>query len=147
MPKANPLIDAATTLVGYTNATADRAVEKIYASGETVKLSTRLDAALSFTMVASHPGNTGSLTIELEVAPELTDGTIGTWVSAATAAIPAAGGRVESYISGQDLAVDAADASSVELPAFCYARATVTTSDASPAPAGTYVGLTATVAA
>ena len=44
----NPLIDAETTLVGWTNRSALRNSERTYLSGEEVMLQTKLDAASRF---------------------------------------------------------------------------------------------------
>lgn len=137
---STPLIDAATALVGWINYNATDPFERTRISGEVVKLTTRLDAASSFMLVASHPGAVGAVTVQLQLAPELKDGTVGTWVTAATVSIPAIGGRVETILSGGSLAVAPADAANVLLPAFAYARANVTPST----PSGCYVGLTAT---
>jgi hypothetical protein len=45
--KANPLLDAATVLVGWTNRSATCDTEKIFTSGEVVKLNTKLVPPLS----------------------------------------------------------------------------------------------------
>ncbi|MCP9820033.1 hypothetical protein KBZ18_11085 [Synechococcus sp. Cruz-9H2] len=134
------LIDAATTLVGWINYNATDPFERTRVSGETVRLTTLLDAANSFVLVASHPGAAAAVTVQLEVAPLLKDGTVGTFVNAGSVAIPAAGGRVETLISGAGLAVAPADAANVTPPAFAFARATLTPST----PDGAYVGLTST---
>jgi hypothetical protein len=55
--KANPLLDAATVLVGWTNRSATRDTEKVFSSGEVVKLNTKLDAAVRFSLLVSHPGH------------------------------------------------------------------------------------------
>jgi len=97
--KPNPLLDAATVLVGWTNRSATRDTEKLFASGEVVRLNTKLDATLHFTLMVSHPGHSVAVETQLELAPVLRDGTMGTFVGVATVAIPAEGGRVEAYIS------------------------------------------------
>lgn len=135
---ANKLIDAVTTLVGWINYSATDPFERTRVSAEVVKLSTPLDAAQEFTFLAQHPGAAAAVTFELELAPELKDGTIGTWVTVTSVAVPAAGGQVQAGIDGGGLAVDAADAANVSLPAFVYARCTVTPST----PSGAYAGLT-----
>lgn len=135
---ANKLIDAATTLVGWINYSSTDPFERVRVSAEVVKLSTPLDAAAQFTFLAQHPGAAAAVTFALELAPELQDGTIGTWVPASSVAVPAAGGQVQAGIAGVDLAVDPADAANVHLPAFIYARCTVSPS----VPTGAYAGLT-----
>ncbi len=55
--KANPLLDAATVLVGWTNRSATRDTEKLFTSGEVVRLNTKLDAASRFSLLVSHPGH------------------------------------------------------------------------------------------
>ncbi|MFO7630846.1 MAG: hypothetical protein R6W06_15315 [Prochlorococcaceae cyanobacterium] len=135
----NKLIDAATTLVGWINYSATPHQEELTRlSGDAVRISTPLDAAEHFTLLASHPGAAAAVTVLLELAPVLKDGTVGTWVEAATAAIPATGGMVEVPVHGYSLAVAAADAANVALPAFVYARATLSPST----PAGAHVSLT-----
>ena len=141
--KANALLDAATVLVGWTNRSATRDTEKVFTSGEVVKLNTKLDAASRFSLLVSHPGHSAAVTVVLHLAPELRDGTRGTFVPVATVAVPAEGGRVEAYISGHDILLDAADADNADLPALCFAKAVVTPST----PAGMVVGLTATLPA
>ena len=135
---ANKLIDAVTTLVGWINYSATDPFERVRVSGEVVKLSTPLDAARTFTFLAQHPGATGPVTYELQLAPELMDGTIGTWVTVSTVAVPSAGGQVQAGIAGGGLAVEPADAANVHLPAFVYARCNVTPLT----PTGAYAGLT-----
>ena len=71
------------------------------------------------------------------------DGTIGSWVVAATVALPAEGGRVEAFISGRDIQLNAADLADVDLPAVCFAKAEVSPET----PEGMHVGLTATLPA
>jgi hypothetical protein len=134
----NRLLDAATTLLGWINHTATDQNERVIAAGTTVKVSTPLDAADGFTFVASHPGHSAAVTFSLEVAPELKDGTMGTWVPAAEVAIPAAGGHVEAPISGSLLQVAAPDALNVNPHCMVYARVLT---DPAP-PAGAYAGLT-----
>jgi hypothetical protein len=141
--KANPLIDAATVLVGWTNHSATRDAEKVFASGEVVKLNTKLDATAQFSLLVSHPGHSDAVTVVLHLAPELRDGTMGTFVPVATVAVPAEGGRVEATISGHDVQIDAADVDNADLPALCFAKAIVTPST----PEALVVGLTATLPA
>jgi hypothetical protein len=141
--KANALLDAATVLVGWTPRTATRDTEKVFTSGEVVKLNTKLDAASRFSLLVSHPGHSAAVTVVLHLAPQLRDGTRGTFVPVATVAVPAEGGRVEAYISGHDILLDAADADNADLPALCFAKAVVTPST----PQGMVVGLTATLPA
>lgn len=137
--QGNKLIDAATTLVGWINSSATpHEGERTRTSGEVVRLSTPLDAAQHFSVIASHPGAAAAVTVVVDLAPLLKDGTTGTWVTAATVAIPAAGGQVEAPIAGGSLAVAPADAANVELPAFVFARATLTPST----PNGAHVSLT-----
>ncbi len=136
--EGNKLIDAATTLVGWVNYSATDPFERTRVSNETVRLTTPLDAADHFSLIASHPGAAAAVTVVLQLAPALKDGTIGTWVTVATVAIPAAGGRVEAPISGDGLVVAPADAANVALPSFIYARATLTPST----PNGAHVSLT-----
>jgi hypothetical protein len=139
----NPLLDAETTLVGWTNRSAIRNHEHTFLSGEEVLLNTKLDAASRFSLVVSHPGAKAPVEVELQLAPVLRDGTTGSWISAATVALPAEGGRVEAFLSGRDLQLNAADLADVDLPAVCFAKALV-----SPAtPEGMHVGLTATIPA
>ena len=87
--KANALLDAATVLVGWTNRSATRDTEKVFSSGEVVKLNTKLDAAARFSLLVSHPGHSDAVTVVLHLAPELRDGTMGTFVPVATVAVPA----------------------------------------------------------
>jgi len=137
--QATRLLDAQTVLIGWINHSATDCYEHIRTSGETVNLGTDLDAATSFVLVASHPGHSEAVTVTLELAPLLADGTAGTWMSAAAVAIPAAGGKVETTIGGQDLQPDPADAESAVPPCIRLARAVV-----SPAsPEGMFVALTA----
>jgi hypothetical protein len=139
----NPLLDAETTLVGWTNRSAIRNHEHTFLSGEEVLLNTKLDTASRFSLVVSHPGADSPVEVELLLAPVLRDGTTGSWISAATVALPAEGGRVEAFLSGRDLQLNAADLADVDLPAVCFAKALV-----SPAtPEGMHVGLTATIPA
>jgi hypothetical protein len=139
----NPLIDAETTLVGWTNRSAIRNSEHTFLSGEEVLLNTKLDAASRFSLVASHPGAPAAVEVELLLAPVLRDGTTGSWISAVRVALPAEGGRVEAFLSGRDIQLNAADLADVDVPALCFAKALV-----SPAtPAGMHVGLTATIPA
>ena len=136
-------IDAAATLVGWINHTATDPNERTIAGGTTVKLSTPLDAADVFTFVAAHPGHAAAVTFTLEVAPELLNGTMGTWVQAAEVAIPAGGGRVEAPLNGGNLAVAPADADDVGAYSVVFARCLMTNpSDVTVSPAGAYAGLT-----
>ena len=139
----NPLLDAETTLVGWTNRSAIRNHERAFLSGEEVLLTTKLDAASRFSLVVSHPGADSPVEVELLLAPVLRDGTTGSWISAATVALPAEGGRVEVFISGRDIQLNAADLADVDLPAVCFAKAEVSPET----PEGMHVGLTATIAA
>ena len=143
LTNGNPLIDAETTLVGWTNRSAIRNTEHTFLSGEEVLLNTKLDAAARFSLVASHPGAPAAVEVELQLAPLLRDGTTGSWISAATVALPAEGGRVEAFLSGRDLQLNAADLADVDLPAVCFAKAEVSPET----PEGMHVGLTATIAA
>ena len=59
--KANALLDAATVLVGWTNRSATRANEKVFNSGEGVRLNTKLDASSRFSLLVSHPGHSSLL--------------------------------------------------------------------------------------
>jgi hypothetical protein len=136
-------IDASTTLVGAIAASTTRPAAQIRRSGEVVQLSTKLDAAPCFALVASHPGHSEPVTVKLHLAPVLRDGTVGSFQVVATVAIPAEGGRVEALLSGHDLKPEPADADRVKLPAFCFAKAVVQPST----PEGMHVGLSATVAA
>lgn len=71
------------------------------------------------------------------------DGSLGSFQSAATVSLPAEGGRVEAFISGHDLQIDAADADQVQWPCMAAAKAI-----ASPGtPADLSCGLTATLPA
>ena len=90
----NQLLDAETTLVGWTNRSAIRNHERTFLSGEEVLLTTKLDAASRFSLVVSHPGADSPVEVELLLAPVLRDCTTGSWISAATVALPAEGGRV-----------------------------------------------------
>lgn len=136
---ATRLLDAQTVLVGWINHSATDCYEHIRSSGEIVNLGTDLDTSVSFVLVASHPGHSEAVTVTLELAPLLPDGSAGTWINTAAVAIPAAGGKVETTISGHDLQLDPADAGSAAPPCLRLARATV-----SPAsPEGMFVALTA----
>ena len=139
----NPLLDAETTLVGWTNCSAIRNHERTFLSGEEVLLTTKLDAASRFSVVANNPGSAAAVEIQVSFAPVLRDGTIGSWVVAATVTLPAEGGRVEAFISGRDIQLNAADLADVDLPAVCFAKAEVSPET----PEGMHVGLTATIAA
>ncbi len=139
----NPLLDAETTLVGWTNRSAIRGHEHTFLSGEEVLLNTKLDAASRFSLVASHPGAPAAVEVELLLAPVLRDGTTGSWISAVRVALPAEGGRVEAFLSGHDIQLSAANLEDVDLPAVCFAKALVTPAT----PEGMHVGLTATIPA
>lgn len=133
------LIDAATTLLGWVNYSATPHLdERIIESGTAVKLSTPLDAADAFTFVASHPGNTDAVTFTLEFAPELADGSIGTWVTAGSVAIPADGGHVEAPMNGHALTIAAPDVPNTVPPSICFARVTADPA----APTGAHASLT-----
>jgi hypothetical protein len=139
----NPLLDAETTLVGWTNRSAIRGHEHTFLSGEEVLLNTKLDAASRFSLVASHPGAPAAVEVELQLAPVLRDGTTGSWISAVRVALPAEGGREEAFLSGYDIQLSAVDLADVDLPAVCFAKALVTPAT----PEGMHVGLTATIPA
>ena len=109
LTNGNPLIDAETTLVGWTNRSAIRNSEHTFLSGEEVLLNTKLDAASRFSLVASHPGAPAAVEVELLLAPVLRDGTTGSWISAIRVALPAEGGRVEAFLSGHDIQIAPAD--------------------------------------
>ncbi len=144
------LLDAATTLMGWVNYSATpHEEERVIAQATTVKLTTPLDLADTFTFVASHPGHVAAVTFTLQVAPELLDGTMGTWVQAAQVAVPAGGGRVEAPLNGSLLSVASADLSDVAPGHMLYARVTATVPAAQPEdppvaanPSGAYAGLT-----
>ena len=92
-----------------------------------------------FVLVASHPGHSEAVTVTLELAPLLDDGSAGTWITASAVAIPAAGGKVEAAISGAALLLNPADSELITPPCIRLARAIV-----SPAtPVGMAVALTA----
>jgi len=136
---ATRLLDAQTVLVGWINHSATDCYEHTRNSGDVVNLGTDLDAASSFVLVASHAGHSEAVTVTLELAPLLADGTAGSWITAAAVAIPAAGGKVEAIISGAGLLIDPADSEQISPPCLRLARATV-----SPAtPPGMSVALTA----
>ena len=154
--RPNPRLDAGTVLVGWIEASATRPTGQRRVSAEIVKLNTKLDATSRFTLLVSHPGHHVAVEVLLELAPLLRDGTQGTFVPVATVAIPAEGGRIEAYISGHDIQLDAADAGDVDGPALCFARAIVTSADADPnatppvpssTPEGMVVALSATLPA
>ena len=78
LTNGNPLIDAETTLVGWTNRSAIRNLERTFLSGEEVLLTTKLDAASRFSVVASNPGSAAAaVEIQVSFAPVLRDGTTG----------------------------------------------------------------------
>jgi hypothetical protein len=83
------LLDAQTVLVGWINHSATDCYEHTRSSGDVVNLGTDLDATSSFVLVASHPGHSAAVTVTLELAPLLPDGTAGSWITAAAVAIPA----------------------------------------------------------
>jgi len=139
----NPLIDAQTTLVGWTNRSATRPEPHTYLSGEEVLLSTKLDAAARFSLIVSSPGSDAPTEVQLFLAPVLRDGSRGHWIPALTVALPKEGGRVEAFLSGHDIAIDPADLASVLLPAVCFAKAEVSPMRVE----GMHVGLTATIPA
>ena len=143
MRGGNPLLDAETTLVGRIAAGAMRPAAKTFVSGEVVRLNTKLDAAVRFSLVASHSMHNAAVTVDLQLAPLLKDGAAGTFVSAIKVSLPAEGGRVEAYLSGQDITVAAADQARVQWPCICLAKAVVTPST----PVDMHVGLTATLPA
>jgi hypothetical protein len=104
-----------------------------------VNLGTDLDATGCFVLVASHPGHSEAVTVTLELAPLLDDGSAGSWITAAAVAIPAAGGKVEAIISGAALLINPTDSELITPPCLRLARAVV-----SPAsPVGMTVALTA----
>jgi hypothetical protein len=139
----NPLLDAETTLVGWTNRSAIRGHEHTFISGEEVLLNTKLDAASRFSLVVNHAGADAAVEVELQLAPVLRDGSTGNWIRAVTVALPAEGGRVEAFLSGRDIQLNTADLADVDLPAVCFAKALVTPTT----PEGMHVGLTATIPA
>lgn len=140
---AAPVLDAAAVLVGWTNHSAERPSEKLFVSGETVRLSTLLDAVKCFSLVAAHPGHPTPVTVQLQVAPLRRDGRIGTWINASSLVLPARGGRLEALVNGRELVLAPADQGLVDLPCLAYARALITPVT----PTGLVVGLTATSAA
>jgi hypothetical protein len=103
-----------------------RPAPKKFVSGEVVRLTTKLDAAARFTLVASHSSHTAAVTVDLQLV-----------------SLPAEGGRVEAYLSGRDISIAAADQTRVQWPCICFAKAVVTPST----PADLHVGLTATIPA
>jgi hypothetical protein len=126
-------------LVGWINHSATDCYEHSRNSGDVVNLGTDLDATGCFVVVASHPGHSEAVTVTLELAPLLDDGTAGSWITAAAVAIPAAGGKVEAIISGAALLINPADSELITPPCLRLARAVV-----SPAsPVGMTVALTA----
>ena len=154
--RPNPLLDAGTVLVGLTHHGASRPEDQVLTSGTVVQLNTKLDATSRFTFLVMHPGHHVAVEVLLELAPQLRDGTMGTFVPVATVAIPAEGGRVEAYISGHDIQLDPADRDDVDGPSLCFARAIVTSADADPTatppvpsttPEGMVVALSATLPA
>ena len=136
--QATRLLDAQTVLVGWINHSATDCYEHSRNSGDVVNLGTDLDATGCFVVVASHPGHSEAVTVTLELAPLLDDGTAGSWITAAAVAIPAAGGKVEAIISGAALLINPADSELITPPCLRLARAVV-----SPAsPVGMTVALT-----
>lgn len=136
--QATRLLDAQTVLVGWINHSATDGYEHIRSSGEIINLGTDLETSASFVLVASHPGHSEAVTVTLELAPLLPDGSAGTWITAAAVAIPAAGGKVEATIAGQGLLPNPADAGTAEPPCIRLARALVSHSS----PEGMLVALT-----
>ena len=137
--QATRLLDAQTVLVGWINHSATDCYEHSRSSGDVVNLGTDLDATSAFVLVASHPGHSQAVTVTLELAPLLDDGSAGTWITASAVAIPAAGGKVEAAISGAALLLNPADSELITPPCLRLARAVV-----SPAsPVGMTVALTA----
>lgn len=67
--RSNPLLDAATVLIGPVAAGADRPVAEQRASGTEVLLSTKLDAAVRFSLICCHSGHDQAVTVELQLAP------------------------------------------------------------------------------
>jgi hypothetical protein len=123
--QATRLLDAQTVLVGWINHSATDCYEHIRSSGDVVNLGTDLDACSSFVLVASHPGHSEAVTVTIELAPLLHDGTAGSWITAAAVAIPAAGGKVEAIISGAALLINPNDSELITPPCLRLARATV----------------------
>ena len=140
---SNPLLDAETVLVGAIQHGATRPFPLSRASGDVVELNTKLDAAMSFSFVVSHPGAATAVEAELLVAPLRDDGSQGSFVSLCKVAVPAQGGLVEARISGHDIALDPADQAHVRFPCVALAKAVITPDT----PAGLLAGLTATVPA
>ena len=81
--QATRLLDAQTVLVGWINHSATDCYEHSRSSGDVINLGTDLDASCSFVLVASHPGHSDAVTVTLELAPLLADGTAGSWITAA----------------------------------------------------------------
>ncbi len=125
--------------VGWINHSATDCYEHSRSSGDVINLATDLDASCSFVLVASHPGHSDAVTVTLELAPLLTDGTAGSWITAVAVAIPAAGGKVEASISGAALLLNPADSELVVPPCLRLARAVISPST----PVGMCVALTA----
>ena len=75
--QATRLLDAQTVLVGWINHSATDCYEHSRSSGDFINLGTDLDASCSFVLVASHPGHSDAVTVTLELAPLLADGTAG----------------------------------------------------------------------
>ena len=82
--QATRLLDAQTVLVGWINHSATDCYEHSRSSGDVINLGTDLDASCSFVLVASHPGHSEAVTVTLELAPLLADGTAGSWITAAS---------------------------------------------------------------
>ncbi len=137
--QATRLLDAQTVLVGWINHSATDCYEHSRSSGDVINLGTDLDASCSFVLVASHAGHSDAVTVTLELAPLLADGTAGSWITAAAVAIPAAGGKVEASISGAALLLNPADSELVTPPCLRLARALISPST----PVGMCVALTA----
>ena len=137
--QATRLLDAQTVLVGWINHSATDCYEHSRNSGDVVNLGTDLDATGCFVLVASHPGHSEAVTVTIELAPLLDDGSAGTWITASAVAIPAAGGKVEATISGAALLINPADSELITPPCLRLARAIVSPGT----PPGMCVALTA----
>lgn len=136
---ATRLLDAQAVLVGWIHHSATDCYEHLRHSGDTINLGTDLDASTGFVLIASHAGHNAAVTVTLELAPVLTDGSPGSFITAAAVAIPAAGGKVEASIAGSSLVINPADAAGSRPPCIRFARATVTPAT----PEGMFVALTA----
>ena len=136
---ATPRLDCQTLLVGSLHPSGSDRDDQRRQSGDTINLGTDLDATTSFVLIASHPGHSAAVTVTLELAPLLIDGTPGGFITAAAVAIPAMGGKVEATIAGTSLTIPPVDAAHCRPPCLRLARATVSPST----PAGMVVALTA----